>query len=335
MRFALSGEQVDFSASIHDLLGDADTPTAIRGWADGRHDAGFELWRKLAELGVTALAVPEQHGGFGAEPVDLAVAFEALGYHAVPGPIVESIAALPVLLADCDDPALAERWLPSLATGESIGTLACPPHVPCALDADVADIRIYVEGGVVHEFVPAAVGTVSSVDRARRLYRVDGSSTTSRAEVAAGRTLNYGAFATAAQLLGAGMHLLDSSVSYAKQRRQYGRPIGQYQAIKHLLADVATQLELARPLLHGAAVALAHSASTSDRDVSAARITAADAAYLAARTALQVHGAIGYTAEHDLGLLLTKVRALQAAWGTQAFHRARVLEALISERAVS
>jgi alkylation response protein AidB-like acyl-CoA dehydrogenase len=106
-------------------------------------------------------------------------------------------------------------------------------------------------------------------------------------------------------------------------RRQYGREIGQYQAIKHLLADVVTRLELARPLLHAAAVTL------NPRDVSAAKVASADAAYLAARTGLQVHGAIGYTAEHPLGLRLTKVRALVSAWGTPALHRSRVLAAVV------
>jgi alkylation response protein AidB-like acyl-CoA dehydrogenase len=131
--------------------------------------------------------------------------------------------------------------------------------------------------------------------------------------------------AHAAQLLGLGRWLLDSAVSYAKQRKQFGREIGQFQAIKHLLAEVVTELELARPLVFAAAVALAEpGGGNAARDVSAARVAAADAAYLAARVSLQVHGAIGYTAEHDVGLWLTKVRALMTTWGTQTYHRARV-----------
>jgi hypothetical protein len=106
-------------------------------------------------------------------------------------------------------------------------------------------------------------------------------------------------------------------VAYAKQRSQFGRPIGAFQAVKHQLADVHVGLELARPLVHGAAL--------SAIPVSAAKIAAADAAYRAARCALQVHGAIGYTAEYDLSLWLTKVRALQSTWGTSAVHRARLL----------
>jgi alkylation response protein AidB-like acyl-CoA dehydrogenase len=123
-------------------------------------------------------------------------------------------------------------------------------------------------------------------------------------------------------------------------RAQFGRPVGTFQAVKHRLADVAIALEFARPLLDAAATGLGDAVSAardvsardvsardvSARDVSAAKVACADASYLAARAALQVHGAIGYTAEHDLSLLLAKVRALVPAWGTQAEHRARVME---------
>ncbi|MQA62148.1 MAG: acyl-CoA dehydrogenase [Actinophytocola sp.] len=330
MRFALSAQHIEFARSINGLLREAGTPAVIRAWAAGEHASGLALWRRLAEVGVTALAVPEQHGGLGADPVDLAVAFETMGYHAMPGPIVESIAVLPALLAP--DDALAGRWLPGIADGSSIATVAMAPHVPYALDADVADIRLQVTDSGLAEFTPAAV-PLDSVDAARRLYEVMGRRAISRRETAADAAFDHGVLACAAQLLGLGQRLLDDSVEYAKQRNQYGNPIGSYQAIKHLLADVATQLELARPLLHGAAVALAGDAATTSRDVSAAKVACGDAGYLAARTALQVHGAIGYTAEHDLGRWLTKARALRSAWGTPAFHRARVLDALMAERA--
>ena len=116
--------------------------------------------------------------------------------------------------------------------------------------------------------------------------------------------------------------MLERSVEYAKQRTQFGKPIGGFQAVKHLLADVHVGLEFARPLLFGAALTL------DPRDVSAAKVACGDAAYRAARTGLQVHGAIGYTAEYDLALWLTKVRALVNAWGTQREHRDRIRAAL-------
>jgi alkylation response protein AidB-like acyl-CoA dehydrogenase len=129
-----------------------------------------------------------------------------------------------------------------------------------------------------------------------------------------------GVLACSAQLLGAGRALLARSVEYVKQRTQFGKPIGSYQAVKHQLADVHVGLELARPLVYGAAIG--------EADVSAAKVAAGDAAYRAARAALQVHGAIGYTIENDLSLWLTKVRALHSVWGNGSMHRARLMTAL-------
>ncbi|MDX3195732.1 acyl-CoA/acyl-ACP dehydrogenase [Streptomyces sp. MN03-5084-2B] len=305
MRFQLSPEQRQFAATLHELLGGADTAAAARAWAAGEHDRGLKLWRALADVGVFALLVAEEHGGLGAGPVDLVVACEALGYHAVPGPVVESAAVAPALLTG--------HRLTSLAEGDLVATVVAPPEVPLALDADVAGVVLDLTGA---RLTGAGSELVRSIDPPRRLFRVPAAAGTS-----GGAAFDRGVLAVAAQLVGAGQWLLDTSVAYAKQRRQYGRAIGEYQAIKHLLADVVTRLELARPLLYGAAVA----GETFARDVSAAKVLAGEAALLAARTALQVHGAIGYTAEHDLGLRLTKVRALAGAWGTGSFHRARVL----------
>ncbi|MBB3039266.1 acyl-CoA dehydrogenase family protein [Hoyosella altamirensis] len=327
MNFTLSTEHRDFAASIGHLLETSDVPGAIRSWSGGEHGPGLKLWQELANLGVSALVIPEKHDGAGADAVDLTVAFEVLGYHAVPGPIVESFAAVPMLLRS--EETLAERWLPALARGESVATLAMPPHTPFALDADIADVRLIADGATLAEFVPGVLER--SVDEARRLFRLEPQRQLARlATDGACAAFDAAVLASAAQLLGLGQRILDDTVAYAKQRRQYGKPIGQYQAIKHMLADVATALELARPLVHGAAVAVASGAATQARDVSAARVATAKAAYLGARTGLQVHGAIGYTAEHDLGQCFTKVRALQTTWGTQAFHRDRVLCAVMS-----
>jgi alkylation response protein AidB-like acyl-CoA dehydrogenase len=127
------------------------------------------------------------------------------------------------------------------------------------------------------------------------------------------------ALLTAAQLLGLGRAALDMTVGYAKQRVQYGRVIGEYQAVKHRLADAHTGLEFARPLVFAAAL------SSDPGDVSAAKAAASDAAYRAARAALQVHGAIGYTDEYDLSVYFKKIKALHAAWGSPSFHRERLL----------
>jgi alkylation response protein AidB-like acyl-CoA dehydrogenase len=321
MRFAPSPEQRDFATSLRELLAGADVPAVARAWSAGDYGPGRKLWRRLADTGVTALGLAPEHGGFGAHPVDLVLAFQELGRSAAPGPFVEAVAVLPILLTGT----AAEAQLADVAAGEVVATVAFPPRVPFALDAAAADAVFLVDDAGLH--TATVTGEASSVDAARRLADVTASESLGPPG-ALERAFELGALATAAQLLGAGEALLAKASAYAKQREQFGRPIGQFQAVKHQLADVLVGLELARPLLYAAALAVADAAPTLARDVSAAKVACTDAAYRASRAALQVHGAIGYTSEYDLVLWLTKVRALVSAWGTQAEHRARVAEAL-------
>jgi alkylation response protein AidB-like acyl-CoA dehydrogenase len=343
-RCARSAEQEQFARSLHDLLAAADVPGAARQWASGDRSGGLALWHKIAGLGVTALAVPERWGGLGASLLDVVVACEELGHHAVPGPVAESAAAVPELIAALADERLSARWLPGLAAGDLIATLALPPWLPYAADADAAGLVLLAEPGALRLVTAAA--RHRSVDPARSLSDVRGGAVVARGPAVAGavaRAQAAGTLACAAQLLGAGRALLAASVRHAGQRIQFGQPVGSFQAVKHQLADVAIGLEFARPLLDAAAVALTEGPGadgagtdgtgtdgmgTAARDVSAAKVACTDAARRAARAALQVHGAIGYTQEHDLHLWLTKVRALAGAWGSQAEHRARVMAAI-------
>lgn len=317
MKFALDEQQRDFAASIDAALSAADVPGAVRAWAQGDTAAGRKIWATLADLGVTALAVPEKFDGIEASPVDLVVALERLGRWCVPGPVTESIAVAPVLLAD-------DQRSAALAAGELIATVALPPAVPRAADADVAGLVLLATDGQVSDATAGA--SHESVDQARKLFDVSATGDGRTADVA--RAFEFGALATAAQLVGAGQAMLDMSVEYAKQRSQFGRIIGSYQAIKHKLADVHIALELARPLVFGAALSLAEDSPDAVRDVSAAKAAASDAALLAARSSLQTHGAIGFTSEHDLSLWLLRTQALHSAWGDPTTHRRRVLEAL-------
>ena len=317
MHFEIDASQREFAASIDGALAAADVPAAIRAWSSGDTGPGRKVWATLADLGVTALAVSEEFDGIGAHPVDLVVAAERLGRWGVPGPVTESIAVAPILLAD-DERSVA------LASGELIATVAMPPLTPRAVDADTAGLVLLARDG---EASDAAAGREhESVDPARRLFDVTATGAARNADTA--RAFEYGALITAAQLVGAGQAMLDGSVAYAKQRSQFGRVIGSYQAIKHGLADVHIAIELARPLVYGAALSLADGSPDTVRDVSAAKAAASEAALLSARSSLQTHGAIGFTQEHDLSLLLLRVQALRSAWGDPTWHRRRVLEAL-------
>ncbi|BDT97155.1 putative acyl-CoA dehydrogenase FadE [Nocardia sputorum] len=301
----------------------------MRAWASGDSGPGRALIRQLAEAGVLGLAVAEEHGGIGAEPIDLVVAFQEIGRAAVPGPLVETAAAIPALLQALPDQEPAARWLPGFVEGAALGTVAFASDGPggVALDADTAEVVLLA--GEHQLSTGHRTGLVRSVDPARRLFTVAAAETVAEgdgARVAAAAGFDTGALACAAQLLGAGKALLHASTEYAKQRKQFGKPIGEFQAVKQKLADVLIALDLAEPLLFRAALTMTE--TTRGRDVSAAVIACGDAAYRAARAALQVHGAIGYTAEYDLSLWLTKVTALRSAWGTPDLHRARIARAL-------
>ncbi|MBP1160780.1 alkylation response protein AidB-like acyl-CoA dehydrogenase [Rhodococcus sp. PvR044] len=318
MRFALDSSHTDFADSIDSLLAKSDMPAVIRSWNAGDTAPGLKVWQRLAETGVNGLIIDEAHDGLGADAIDLVVAVEQLGRHAVPGPVAETIAVAPVLLAGA-----APDRLSALAEG-ALATVAAPPRVPFAVDANAVELTLLVQGDSVST---ATVGDQhGSVDQARKLFSVTAAETLGDADVE--RAFDMGALATAAQLLGLGRTMLEVSTEYAKQRKQFGKAIGSQQSIKHHLANVAIGLEMARPLLHGAALSVRDGSADARRDISAAKVACGDAAYRASRIALQVHGAIGYTQEHDLSLWLTKTRALLTAWGTPSVHRARVMESL-------
>ena len=317
MKFALDAQQRDFAASIDAALSAADVAAAARAWSVADTAPARKIWSQLGELGVTALVVDEDFEGLAAHPIDLVVACEGLGRWGVPGPVAESLAVAPILLRGDERSA-------ALAAGDLIATVALEPEVPRAVNADFAGLVLLASGDTASD---GTAGTAhDSVDPTRRLFDVTAAGAPWPADTAL--AYEYGALATAAQLIGAGQAMLDMSVAYAKQRSQFGRIIGSYQAIKHKLADVHIAVELARPLVYAAALALAENSPDTPRDVSAAKAAASDAALLSARAALQTHGAIGYTAEHDLSPQLLRVQALRAAWGDPARHRRRVLEGL-------
>ena len=312
MDFRHTEEQLGFAKALTELLSRADTPAVARSWADGDKEPGLALWNRLAEQGVCALIVPEDDGGMGASATDLIVAFEVLGNHLAVGPWIESAAFLPKALAGSD--------LGDLAEG-AIATVAVAPVTPLALDADAATAVYAVSGDAI---IKAEAGAQhASVDITRHLFEVAG---VDQSDAFTDAT-NMAILACSAELLGAGERLLTDTVAYVSQRKQYGRIIGSYQALKHQLADVRIALDFARPLIQGASLTI--DSATAARDVSAAKLAANEAAYLASRVGLQLHGAIGYTREFDLGLWINRVRALTAAWGDSNYHRARIATALL------
>ncbi|MFJ9407071.1 acyl-CoA dehydrogenase family protein [Streptomyces sp. NPDC101393] len=335
MRFLLTDEQRDFARALDGLLGACATPAAVRAWAGGDHGPGRALWSRAATAGVFGLAVPEKHGGTGLLPVELAVACTEWGRHAAPGPLAETV-AVAALLERLGSDVVAGEWLPRIAAGEAVVSLCAPSGTaegpddgdPFALDGDAADAVFVVRGDTL--LLADGHGPVQpSLDPARRLSRPLGGTTLARGPsvaAAAAHAAEVARLATAAQSLGLGRALLTATVGHVTRRTQFGVAIGSFQAVKHRLADTLIGLEFAQPLVHAAALALADGAPSAGREIAAAKVAAGEAGYAAARTALQLHGALGYTDEPDLSLWIRKARPLRDAWGTPADCRARVLD---------
>ncbi|MET0913684.1 MAG: acyl-CoA dehydrogenase family protein [Acidimicrobiales bacterium] len=311
MEFAFSEDQLAFRDAVRDLLAGTCPPEAVRAAWDADDPWDGDRWDALVEMGVVGLTVPEADGGLGMTEVDLVLLLEEAGRAALPEPLMES-----ALLA------------PHVPGGGSAKVAAAPAdatHVAGAASADLV-----VVGSTVYP-APTGVQPQPSVDRARRLVRsVDVTAAEPLATV--GRNpFERMAFGTAATLVGVARRLVEVTVEYAKERQQFGQPIGGFQAVKHHLASAHVAVEFAAPAVYRAAWSLGTDQPTVARDVSMAKAMAGDAAEQAARVALQVHGAIGYTFESDLHLWMKRVWALSPAWGDAAWHRRRVAAALLDQ----
>lgn len=337
MDFALTEEQEQFAEAIRRFLMTEMTPELTRElWstATGRSDA---LWRQLAGQGLTALMVPQEQGGMGLGEVEWAPLAQACGYFALPEPLLDTALVATGLLRDALDAAphgsaraRCAALLERIAAGDARIAVAHPQQRLVA-DAHVADAILCAHAGAVHLLRPdqATLTARTGLDPSRRLFELAWTPAADTELVAAGTSLweaalNRGALGVAAQQLGLTQRMLDLAIDYSAQRKQFGKPIGAYQAVKHLLADVAIQLEFAKPVLLRAAAALAHGLPHAGLHVSHARVAAARCAWSAARQAIQVHGAMGYTWELDLQIFTKRAWALAGSWGDRAFHKARL-----------
>jgi alkylation response protein AidB-like acyl-CoA dehydrogenase len=333
VHFGFDDDQIAFRDAVRDLLDKEGTPATVRaGWDAPAGDLDRGVWDRLSEMGVLATLVPEGADGLGLDEQALVLVLEEAGRAGLPHPLVETAAvAAPLVAGDGSGPGPA-----GVPDAHGLGMVASDlggPHVACAADADWLLLRDRATGAL-HLVDPAAtvLTPVATVDGARRAATVDWQpapeSLVTDDPVAVALAFDRGAFGAAALLVGLGQRMLDLTVAYVTERRQFGVPIGSFQAVKHHLADALKELAFARPAVYRAAHSLATGADTRARDVSMAKAMASDAAWFVGRRALQCHGAIGYTVEHDLQLYLKRTWALSKAWGDASLHRTRVAEAI-------
>lgn len=324
MRFAFTDDQLAFRDAVCDLLAKECPPAAVRAaWdATDRSPGGASVpgWSALEEMGVLGVLAPEGEGGLGLTEVDLVLLLEETGVAALPGPIVEH--------AMVGAPIAGGRLRPGAVV------TAVFSHDAVVSFADVATDLLLFEDEKWHLVERAAVEVHPrpSVDHVRRLAEVSWTATPATVvaeRAAAARAFDRGALGTAAQLVGLARRMILMTVEYVAERRQFGVPVGSFQAVKHHLADARIALEFARPLVYRAAWSLATDDAAASIHVSMAKAQASDAAALAARKALQCHGAIGYSDEHDLHLFMKRTWALAAAWGDAPWHRDCVGRAIL------
>jgi alkylation response protein AidB-like acyl-CoA dehydrogenase len=372
MDFDFSEEQELLRKTARDVLTQNASTKAVRAAMDRPDCCDRELWRQLAELGWTGLAIPEPLGGSDLGPVELGVVLEELGRALAPVPFLPTQMAARAVL-EGGDAAQRERWLPPLAAGDQMATFATTEahtgHDPCEVqlratrtgqgwqlqgakwfvpDARIADwIVVSARTGEA----PAAVGLfvvprstpglrvtpLESIDPLREPCRIDFDAVSVPGDAylsgsanpqALRATLDHALAMIAAEMLGGAQRCLDDSVAHAKQREQFGKPIGAYQAIKHQCADMLFQVESSRSVTYYAAWALG--AGNPDATLAAAMAKAyvSDAYRHVSGQNIQIHGGVGFTWEYDCHLLFKRARSDEVWLGDARYHRERVAQLL-------
>lgn len=346
MDFTFSKDELLFRDAVSRFLMTEAAPEVLREIWETDSGRSPEMRSKIAAQGLTALSVPEAEGGLGMGDVAWALMTQELGYFAIPDSLADTAyLATGLLCALPPSHALRSTWLPRIADGSCRIALGHPIN-PLVADAHLADVLLLAhptpQGPELHAVARDAVHVTQhrSIDASRRLGAVQWTPSPATLVVsgADGQALwdqaqERGALCVAGQLVGLAQRMLNVSVDYAAQRTQFGKPIGSFQAVKHHLADVVTKIEFAKPVLYRAVYALEHGEPGLAALVSHAKLVCGEAALLAARKGIQVHGAMGYTWEVDLQMFMKRAWALDSAWGDRAYHQARLCSALLESPA--
>jgi alkylation response protein AidB-like acyl-CoA dehydrogenase len=326
MDFDLSEDQLALRDGARELLDGYASSERVRAHTATSSPYDVSLWRAMIEQGWAGVDVDEARGGLGLGAIEVAVLTEELGRHAAPAPFVSTVLAVDAFAQAGDD-----SWVGRLLAGDALACVAwdTAAPVPYAPSADVA--IICADDGVYARGLGERPAREPAMDLTRELGWLDGDLSGAHklgGSDARRRLVDRGATFASADLLGGSGRALDMAVEYAKDREQFGRPIGSFQAVKHRCADMLVDVEGMRSTVYWAAWCL----SAGDPDASIASSTAkvwcADASKRVMASALQVHGGIGFTWEHDLHFFMKRAQLDQLAFGDASFHRARLTDLL-------
>jgi len=367
MDFGLSDEQRELKQSARDFLAGECPTSYVRKVMASEEGTAPELYKEIAKLGWTGLAVPESHGGAGLSMLDMAVLLEEQGYAAMPGPFLFSSVLATMALSEFGSEQMKQRWLPALAEGKATGTIAIveeetgiePTGIRTSVRESGGELvisgrKMLVPYAHVADFVIVAARTgpgprdlalvlvernsrgvetrlMKHIDLTRRVcalelaeVRVSAQARLEGAANAFDRMLDAGAVAVAADSLGGSQRSLDMAVEYSKVREQFGKPIGSFQALKHLAAEMVSEIEPARSLLWYAAYAHDALREQAPRAAAMAKARLSEIYSRTADRAVLMHGGIGFTWEHDMHLWFKRSRFNESYFGSPAYHRERV-----------
>jgi len=339
MNFDFSDDQQAIKRTAKDLLAARFRAERVRELAEAEeYDEG--AWSEICELGWPGIFIPEAHGGQGLGTVELIILMEELGSALAPLPFLSNAAA-GLVLEHAGSDKQRERWLPGIASGEARGTVGVVRNgeAPLVPDADSADLIVLVESGESANLVEASAAEVEpleTIDATRRFARVRAEGGEPLGGEPRG-AVDRIATAVAAELVGVAQRAMEMAVDYARERKQFGRPIGSYQAVSHACAQMLLETEGARSTTYWAAWCADAEPETLPLAASMAKAYASDAGWRVTASSLQVHGGIGFTWEHDLHFFLKRAKADGQLYGTARGHRERVadLSGLARERAAA
>ena len=334
MNFIFTEEQIQFKDAIKSFLAEECAPASIRdGWEKNK-SFNLERWKNLIELGVLSSNLPEEKGGLGMDQVTLAMMVEEMGYAGLPEPVAEQI-----FLVNDVIPFLPKNITEAVESNYNDGTqyiaLAHPlaPNPLFLNDAaglillDSSECKFIAKDDMDFEII-------SSNDPSRELFKVssmnDAISTSENFDELNSAVSSRGSLMTAALLIGLAQKMVDLSSIYVLDRTQFGKPIGSFQAVKHMLADVAVKIEFAKPAVYRAAYSLSENNPKSALHCAHAKLMCAQAAELACKNSIQAHGAMGYTWEMDLHIYMRKAWSMMACWGNEDKQQELIFKILSS-----
>ena len=363
MEFGLSESQQILKDNARKFFAGECNMAQVRRLAETETAFDAALWSKLAEQGFTGIIFPEEHGGLGLGKVELALLMEEAGYALLPGPFFSTVALAGTVLDSLATAEQKKKYLDPICEGKARSTLALlednASWDPAAARIDVAGdklsgTKLFVTDAAIADFIivtarngaflvdPKAPGLtiepMKGMDLTRKIYAVHFKETPAERlgpaehRSAAGglaRALEVATTALAAEMVGGMQRVLETTVAYAKTRKQFGKPIGIFQAVQHQCADMYLETESSRSAAYYAAWALEENAPDASNAVSIAKMYSSDACRTVGNRGIQVHGGMGFTWENDLHLYYRRAKASETMLGDAMFHREHIAHLVI------